>query len=67
MGTGHVQRLTPSEAGNWDTSKALVRRTLERCIQMGRQFRQTDRKEDAYEAFRLLGQALHTLYGALLA
>lgn len=46
------------EQGSWDTSKALVRRTLERCIHLGRQHRANGRKEDEYEAYRLLGQAV---------
>ena len=48
----------PLENGSWDTSKALVRRTLERCIHLGRQHRAQGRKEDEYEAYRLLGQAV---------
>ena len=47
-----------TEQGHWDTSKALVRRTLERCIQMGRRNRVSADKHDEYEAFRLLGQAV---------
>jgi len=47
-----------SEDGSWDTSKALVRRTLERCIHLGRQHRAQGKKQDEYEAFRLLGQAV---------
>ncbi|KAH9941705.1 heterokaryon incompatibility protein HET-C [Epithele typhae] len=50
-----------NENGGWDTSKALVRRTLERCIQIGRQARAGGNKVDTYESYRLLGQALHTL------
>ncbi len=46
------------ESGPWDTSKALVRRTLERCIHIGRQYRSQGMKQDQYEAFRLLGQAV---------
>lgn len=46
------------EYGPWDTSKALVRRTLERCIHIGRQHRSQGKKQDQYEAFRLLGQAV---------
>jgi hypothetical protein len=46
------------EYGSWDTSKALVRRTVERCIQIGRQHRSQGKKQDQYEAFRLLGQAV---------
>ena len=51
---------TLPENGTWDTSKALVRRTLERCIHLGRQHRAQGRKEDEYEAYRLLGQAVRT-------
>ena len=47
-----------SEQGHWDTSKALVRRTLEKCILIGRQNRVSGKKQDEYEAFRLLGQAV---------
>ena len=47
-----------TEQGHWDTSKALVRRTIERCIQMGRKNRVSGDKHDEYEAFRLLGQAV---------
>ena len=45
----------------WDTSRACVRRTLERCIHHGRRHRSNGRTEDEYEAYRLLGQAMHTL------
>ena len=47
-----------NEQGSWDTSRALVRRTLERCIHLGRQHRSSGQKQDEYEAFRLLGQAV---------
>ena len=47
-----------TEQGHWDTSKALVRRTLERCIHIGRRNRVSGDKHDEYEAFRLLGQAV---------
>ncbi|KAL4066987.1 heterokaryon incompatibility protein Het-C-domain-containing protein [Scleroderma yunnanense] len=56
-----MKNYIANENGNWDTSKALVRRTLERCIHLGRQYRSTNNKADQYESFRLLGQALHTL------
>lgn len=49
-----------TENGNWDTSKALVRRTLERCIHLGRQHRANGQKHDEYEAYRLMGQAVRT-------
>ena len=47
-----------TEQGHWDTSKALVRRTLESCIHIGRRNRASCDKHDEYEAFRLLGQAV---------
>ncbi|KAH9478428.1 hypothetical protein JR316_0008883 [Psilocybe cubensis] len=56
-----MKNYIANENGPWDTSKALVRRTLEQCIHRGRQNRATGDKADEYEAFRLLGQALHTL------
>ncbi|KAF8320481.1 heterokaryon incompatibility Het-C, partial [Clavulina sp. PMI_390] len=56
-----MKNYIANESGSWDTSKALVRRTLKSCIEMGRKFRNSNRNEDQYEAFRLLGQAMHTL------
>ncbi|TEB34401.1 Het-C-domain-containing protein [Coprinellus micaceus] len=56
-----MKNYIANESGHWDTSKALVRRTLERCIHLGRQHRQSGQKQDEYEALRLLGTALHTL------
>ncbi|KAJ6470669.1 heterokaryon incompatibility protein Het-C-domain-containing protein [Mycena vitilis] len=56
-----MKNYIANDSGHWDTSRALVRRTLERCIHLGRQHRSQNRKEDLYEAYRLLGQSLHTL------
>ncbi|KAF8889646.1 heterokaryon incompatibility protein Het-C-domain-containing protein [Infundibulicybe gibba] len=56
-----MKNYIANEQGHWDTSKALVRRTLERCIHLGRQHRARGMKQDEYEAYRLLGQSLHTL------
>ncbi|THH05855.1 hypothetical protein EW146_g9788, partial [Bondarzewia mesenterica] len=56
-----MKNYIANENGSWDTSKALVRRTIEQCIHFGRQHRAQGRKQDEYEAYRLLGQALHTL------
>ncbi|KAJ7064976.1 heterokaryon incompatibility protein Het-C-domain-containing protein [Mycena amicta] len=56
-----MKNYIANESGHWDTSKALVRRTLDQCIHLGRQHRASGRKEDEYEAYRLLGQLLHTL------
>ncbi|KAF8527105.1 heterokaryon incompatibility protein Het-C-domain-containing protein [Gautieria morchelliformis] len=56
-----MKNYIANESGHWDTSKALVRRTLERCIHLGRQYRARGQKQDEYEAYRQLGQLLHTL------
>ncbi|KAK0548530.1 hypothetical protein OC845_003543 [Tilletia horrida] len=56
-----MKNYIANETGSWDTSSALVRRTLTKCVEMGRRARQTGRNEDLYEAYRLLGTALHTL------
>lgn len=50
----------PPDEGTWDTSRAYVRRTLEKCIELGRRYRNSDepRREDKYESFRLLGAAV---------
>ncbi|TFK49110.1 Het-C-domain-containing protein [Heliocybe sulcata] len=56
-----MKNYIANENGSWDTSKALVRRTLEQCIHLGRQASAQGRKQDLYESYRLLGQALHTL------
>ncbi|KZT62442.1 Het-C-domain-containing protein [Calocera cornea HHB12733] len=56
-----MKNYIANENGTWDTSKALVRRTLQQCITIGRQARSSGSKEAEYEAFRLLGTALHTL------
>lgn len=50
-----------AENGHWDTSKALVRRTLEQCIHLGRRNKNSANKADEYEALRLLGQAVRLL------
>lgn len=47
-----------AEDGGWDTSKALVRKTLVECIRRGRAQRANGQKADEYEAYRLLGQAV---------
>lgn len=49
------------DSGTWDTSRAYVRRTLERCIELGRIYRSSgDHEREKYEAFRLLGAAVST-------
>ncbi|EAU89396.1 heterokaryon incompatibility protein HET-C [Coprinopsis cinerea okayama7 len=56
-----MKNYIANEDGHWDTSKAYVRRILENCIHHGRLHRSRGQKQDEYEAFRLLGTALHTL------
>ncbi|KAF8637884.1 hypothetical protein AX17_002507 [Amanita inopinata Kibby_2008] len=56
-----MKNYIANEQGRWDTSKAHVRRVLQECIRLGRMHRSQGRKEDEYEAYRLLGTALHTL------
>ncbi|TRM63671.1 heterokaryon incompatibility protein Het-C-domain-containing protein [Schizophyllum amplum] len=55
-----MKNYIANESGHWDTSKALARRTLIQCIQLGRRGRGGS-KPELYESYRLLGQALHTL------
>lgn len=56
-----MKNYLANESGGWRTGSGLIRRTLVRVIETGRQARQTGRDADMYEAYRLLGQALHTL------
>ncbi|CUA69646.1 hypothetical protein RSOLAG22IIIB_04023 [Rhizoctonia solani] len=55
-----MKNYIATEGQSWDTSSAHVRRTLEACIQHGRQANGQE-NADMWEAFRLLGTALHTL------
>lgn len=57
----HVQNYIANENGHWDTSRALIRRVLIQCIDMGRRARSGGGSDVEYEAYRLLGTALHTL------
>lgn len=56
-----MKNYIANEQGTWDTSKSLVRRVLTACIQTGRQARSSGNNEALYEAYRLMGSALHTL------
>lgn len=49
-----------TENRGWDTSTAFIRRSLRECIQKGRSAGGKDGAE-LWEAYRLLGQGLHTL------
>ncbi|KAH8080941.1 heterokaryon incompatibility protein HET-C [Filobasidium floriforme] len=56
-----MKNYIANENGSWDTSKSLVRRVLTACIQAGREARSTGNNDALYEAYRLMGSALHTL------
>lgn len=56
-----IQNYIANEQGHWDTSRALIRRVLLQCIETGRRARGGAGSDAQYEAFRLLGSALHTL------
>ncbi|WWC85344.1 uncharacterized protein L201_000207 [Kwoniella dendrophila CBS 6074] len=56
-----MKNYIANENGGWATSKALVRQRLQEVIHYGRLFRSNDNKADSYQAFQLLGRALHTL------
>jgi hypothetical protein len=47
-----MKNYIANESGGWDTSKALVRRLIDRCVHVGRQHRANGRKEDEYEGER---------------
>ena len=49
-----------TEDGGWDTSTSFIRRSLRECIQRGRSAGGREGAE-LWEAYRLLGQGLHTL------
>ncbi|KAL5511341.1 hypothetical protein ACEPAH_4557 [Sanghuangporus vaninii] len=74
--TNGMKKYMATEGHTWDTSTAHIRRTLRTCITLGRGVHgnskretksESDKKEDPegdeerWEAFRLLGSALHTL------
>jgi len=50
-----------NEDGGWDTSAGYVRTSLKQCIEYGRRYQTSKSETDLFEAFRLLGQSLHTL------
>ncbi|CDR99817.1 hypothetical protein [Sporisorium scitamineum] len=56
-----MKNYLANETGGWRTGSGLVRRTLIRVIETGRRARDSGQDAELYEAYRLLGQALHTL------
>ena len=49
------------------TSAQHVRNLFTRCIELGRRYKNSDRKEDFYESLRLLGTGLHCLEGRFMS
>lgn len=58
-----MKNYIANEHVNIMTSALHVRRLFTKCIQLGRQYSQSDSKEDLYEALRLMGTGLHCLEG----
>jgi hypothetical protein len=56
-----MKNYIANESGGWDTSKALVRRLIDRCVHVGRQHRANGRKEDEYEGERAPSSTYHDL------
>jgi hypothetical protein len=54
------QNYMASDNQGWDTSTAFIRRSLQASIEHGRRAGGND-GADMWEAFRTMGQALHTL------
>ncbi|GAA99255.1 uncharacterized protein L969DRAFT_86483 [Mixia osmundae IAM 14324] len=55
-----MKNYIANERGNWDTSTACIRRGLLRCIEAGRIARRQGNEDALHDAYRLLGEALHT-------
>lgn len=60
-----MKNYIANENINIMTSALHVRRLFTKCIQLGRQYSRQSRKEDLYEALRLMGTGLHCLEGML--
>ncbi|KAF3764716.1 Het-C-domain-containing protein, partial [Cryphonectria parasitica EP155] len=56
-----MKNYIANERANIMTSALHVRRLFTKCIQLGRQYSRGHRKEDLYEALRLMGTGLHCL------
>lgn len=57
-----MKNYIANESGGWPTSSEYVKRTLLKCIDLGRKYTGEEATEGfRNEALRLLGQALHTL------
>lgn len=60
-----MKNYIANERVNIMTSALHVRRLFTKCIELGRRYSQSNRKEDLYEALRLMGTGLHCLEGKL--
>ncbi|KAJ4397296.1 hypothetical protein N0V93_001520 [Gnomoniopsis smithogilvyi] len=56
-----MKNYIANERVNIMTSALHVRRLFTKCIELGRRYSQDERKEDLYEALRLMGTGLHCL------
>ncbi|KAI1477108.1 Het-C-domain-containing protein [Daldinia eschscholtzii] len=56
-----LKNYIANESAGIMTSALHVRRLFGRCIELGRSYKQNNRKSDLYEALRLLGTGLHCL------
>ena len=55
-----MKNYMATEDGGWDTSTLFIRRSLRAAIDLGRRSG-LDEGPETFEAYRLMGQALHTL------
>lgn len=60
-----LKNYIANENANIMTSALHVRKLFTKCIELGRQYGRNNRKEDLYEALRLMGTGLHCLEGKL--
>ncbi|KAH9807871.1 heterokaryon incompatibility protein Het-C-domain-containing protein [Melampsora americana] len=56
-----MKKYIASDDEDFDTSTKCIRRTFQKCIQIGREARAENSQEKEHESFRLLGTGLHTL------
>lgn len=61
-----MKNYIANENANIMTSALHVRRLFTKCIKLGRAYGRDNRKEDLYEALRLMGTGLHCLEGESL-
>ncbi|EGG08407.1 uncharacterized protein MELLADRAFT_71466 [Melampsora larici-populina 98AG31] len=56
-----MKKYIASDHEEFDTSTKCIRRTFQKCIQIGREARAENNQDKEHESFRLLGTGLHTL------